>query len=78
MFNSEKYLNFPEDYKENNMKPEWKIKRKRRTHKKTNTYIPGLRGQRRHTNNRGDRMIQSGWAHERLKKVCEQLGLKCI
>ena len=62
------------------MQPEWKTKRRRRSRKlyKKNSYVPGLRGQRRHTNNRGDRMIQSGWAHERLKKVCRQLGLECI
>jgi hypothetical protein len=41
-------------------------------------FIPNLRGQRRHSNNRGDKQIKSGWSHERLKKVCQMLGLKCI
>lgn len=53
-----------------------KGKRKKREDKKK--YIPGLRGQRRHSNNDGLKMIKSGWAHERLKKFCERLGLKCV
>ena len=53
-----------------------KGKRKKKSDKKK--YIPGMRGQRRHSNNDGLKMIKSGWAHERLKKFCERLGLKCI
>lgn len=52
--------------------------RRTQRREKKKKYIPGLRGQRRHSNNRGDKQIKSGWSHERLKKVCAQLGLKCI